>query len=278
MLFLGLALLTMYITKSYYIFNDIEYKDVLDKLIKEEKKRDLDVKLYNQKRIPTKLYNNMFTKPTPWMGYTDDLTKDFIEDEKEDQDEINEIGENTKKLMKQSQTNSNKGEIIKKMIDTNKKEIKKTIETKEQLKTKLVKLLINLEKKEKELKEGIKVLTTDIKDLNDFIGSIDPKTEKDESVLNDYKNMVIFRDDQRKTLAQNKKDYEKTVQDIKDNKKLFEKTERELINEKDASNLLQKKLENQDKKLIDDNKKIKKEIKKNDNKIKAIKTVKSFEL
>ena len=146
------------------------------------------------------------------------------------------------------------------------------------MKTKLVKLLINLEKKEKELKEGIKVLTTDIKDLNDFIGSIDPKTEKDESVLNDYKNMVIFRDDQRKTLAQNKKDYEKTVQDIKDNKKLFEKTERELINEKDASNLLQKKLENQDKKLIDDNKKIKKEIKKNNNKIKAIKTVKSFEL
>ena len=273
MLFLGLALLTMYITKSYYIFNDIEYKDVLNKLIKEEKKRELDVKLYNQKRIPTKLYSNMFTKPTPWMGYTDDLTKDFIEDEKEDQDEINEIGENTKKLMKQSQKNSNKGEIIKKMIDT-----KKTIETKEQLKTKLVKLLINLEKKELELKEEIKVLTTDIKDLNDFIGSIDPKTEKDESVLNDYKNMVIFRDDQRKTLAQNKKDYEKTVQDIKDNKKLFEKTERELINEKDASNLLEKKLENQDKKLIDDNKKIKKDIKKNDNKIKAIKTVKSFEL
>mgnify|MGYP003324191530 CR=1 FL=1 len=62
------------------------------------------------------------------------------------------------------------------------------------------------------------------------------------------------------------------------NKKLFEKTERELINEKDASNLLENKLENQDKKLIDDNKKIKKEIKKNNNKIKAIKTVKSFEL
>ena len=70
-LFVGIIFLTVYITKSHYAFNDMQYNEIVNKLLKEEKRRVLDNQLEIQKGIPTKLFNTMFSKPSPWMGYTD---------------------------------------------------------------------------------------------------------------------------------------------------------------------------------------------------------------
>ena len=37
-LFVGFIFLTIYITKSYYVFNDLQYQEIVNKLLAEEKR------------------------------------------------------------------------------------------------------------------------------------------------------------------------------------------------------------------------------------------------
>ena len=73
-LFFGIIIMTIYITKSY------TYK-IEDSLVKQakldNKKREMDMllKKHNSKR-PSKIFGNMFTEPTVWMGYSDQDTID----------------------------------------------------------------------------------------------------------------------------------------------------------------------------------------------------------
>ena len=78
-IFFGFMLLSSYITKSYYVFNDVEYEKVIDKIIKEEKRRKIKVTKEDNVERPTLIFKNMFQNPSPWMGYTDELTKDYME-------------------------------------------------------------------------------------------------------------------------------------------------------------------------------------------------------
>ena len=55
-LFVGFIFLTIYITKSYYVFNDLQYQEIVNKLLAEEKKRAIDSELVKQEKLPTKMF------------------------------------------------------------------------------------------------------------------------------------------------------------------------------------------------------------------------------
>ena len=121
-LFVGFIFLTIYITKSYYVFNDLQYQEIVNKLLAEEKKRAIDSELVKQEKLPTKMFEIMFKKPTPWMGYTDDLTKDFNDNDKENEKQTSALKDENKDIKKRIAEISNKMTIIKNMSNSIKKE------------------------------------------------------------------------------------------------------------------------------------------------------------
>ena len=169
----GIILLVIYITKSYYLFNDLEYREVVNKLIDEEKRRSVEKQLKYQKKIPTKVFKNMFVNPTPWMGYTDDITKDFNKEESKISEEkkkkkLSEIKTSNKKLQQQKNVNNEKISAVKKLIENNKKEVT-NIKKKKDLEIAVLKFnQIKLEKVKKESKtdEDLTEIEKDIKKNN----------------------------------------------------------------------------------------------------------------
>lgn len=71
-LFFGIILLTIYLTKSYNKPIVLE-EDNLDKKIETE----LD-KHYS--KLPSKRFSNMFENPSLWMGYADIDSKEYLND------------------------------------------------------------------------------------------------------------------------------------------------------------------------------------------------------
>ena len=71
-LFFGIIIMTVYITKSYgnRFNNQIMRKARLD--IKKKEMNKL-LKKHNSER-PSKVFGNMFSEPTVWMGYSDQDT------------------------------------------------------------------------------------------------------------------------------------------------------------------------------------------------------------
>ena len=71
-LFFGIIIMTVYITKSYtYKIED----SIVHQARLNNKKREMEdlLKKHNSKR-PSKIFGNMFTEPTVWMGYSDQDT------------------------------------------------------------------------------------------------------------------------------------------------------------------------------------------------------------
>jgi len=71
-LFFGLLILTSYVTKSYY--SNCNNKIFKEK--KEKKPSTHDSYLEYDSDRPTKVYKQMFTDSSVWMGYTDSDVKD----------------------------------------------------------------------------------------------------------------------------------------------------------------------------------------------------------
>ena len=78
-IFVGFLLLSSYYTKSMYLQDDIDYNNVIRTLIDEEKKRRLKKLDRKKEGRPSNIFKKMFQNPSPWMGYTDELSKDFLE-------------------------------------------------------------------------------------------------------------------------------------------------------------------------------------------------------
>ena len=63
--------MTVYITKSY----TYKIEDSLTQAKLENKRREMNNKLKNHdSKRPSKIFGNMFTEPTVWMGYSDQDT------------------------------------------------------------------------------------------------------------------------------------------------------------------------------------------------------------
>lgn len=71
-LFFGIIIMTVYITKSYG--NRLDGQIMRNARL-DEKKRKMEKLLKNHKsKRPSKVFGNMFLEPTVWMGYSDQDT------------------------------------------------------------------------------------------------------------------------------------------------------------------------------------------------------------
>jgi len=133
----------------------------------------------------------MFSNPSPWMGYTDNLTKDF------------------------NKTNDQKTKKIKK---TNKYKQQKTEESKIELQKKIIKIERSLRK----IQQKISDISNDLVKLDDFLSHIDPDDDNlDPSLLKDFNEMTILKLRQTKSLKRNKEIYENLLLDKKKYNKLL---------------------------------------------------------
>ena len=280
-LFLGLMLLTVYVTKSYYVFNDIQYKEIVNKLLAEEKKRAMDSEVIRQEKLPSNMFEIMFKKPSPWMGYSDDLTKDFNKKDKEDQQQISIIEEENKKIKEEIINVNNKITITKNMIKENKKEqqkLEKQLDKESGLSlTKLFSGISNLQKKQDSIIDEINFIKSEIRDLDSLILKTDPtKNALGPFAIINYKRKVI----KRKTLDKRLQDKYKTYSEIKETiTKIKESTkDKDKSNKTESLKLLGKNLLNQQLKLTEELSELNKKLEKNNNKIKAINSIVSFQI
>lgn len=278
-LFVGFIFLTIYITKSYYVFNDLQYQEIVNKLLAEEKKRAIDSELVKQEKLPTKMFEIMFKKPTPWMGYTDDLTKDFNEKDKETEKEISLIKDENKELKKKISEINNKISITKNMNIENKKEEEKLNKSMDLSEIKILKNINDLQKEQDILVDNINSLTSTLKELDTFVIKTEPikKTLSDE-LYEEYEKKLNNRNILQKkidTLKLNYQSIKDKVTDAKDLQKISGKTSSDQLN---GIRVLEKNLLDQKIKLTDELAKLNKKIEKNNDKIKSLNSITSFEI
>lgn len=275
-LFVGLTFLTFYITKSYYVFNDMNYKDIVNKLIAEEKKRTIDSELVRQDKLPTNMFEIMFKKPSPWMGYSDDLTKDFNKKDNIKQKEIDILENKNKENKKKIIEINNKIAITNDMIKENDKEEKKLLKNKKLSEEINLKKITDLLKKQEFIIDDINLIKPELKKLNSIVTRTEPiKNELNEEEFDEYKRKIV----RRKILYDKIKSKFDSYQY---NKKTLSKLKLDNYNQKDNKSesiiLLGKKIFNQKLNLISELSNINKKIEKNNNKIKSINTIMSFEV
>ena len=276
-LFVGLTFLTFYVTKSYYVFNDMNYKEIVNKLIAEEKKRTIDSELVIQDTLPTNMFEIMFKKPSPWMGYTDELTKDFNKKDNETQKEITELENESKENKRKIIEINNKIEITNEMIKENRKEEEKLLKKDKISESLIIEKITKLQKKQEFIIDDINFIKPELKELNSIVSKTEPiKNKLTEKEMIEYQRKVIKRkllNDKIKNKFDSYQDIKKTLSEMKRTK--YNQTENDLQN---SIILLGKKLFNQKLKLIAELAKVNKKIYKNNNKIKSINSIVSFKV
>ena len=173
-------LLSSYITKSYYVFNDVEYEKVIEKIIKEEKRRKIKVTKEDNVERPTLIFKNMFQNPSPWMGYTDELTKDYMET----QENFANISNPNNDFATQYKSSLSEKEIknIQSKIDRNKETYKKIRKVNEGL-SEQFKILSNHIKNFESKKED----TINVKEFEEWKKSIRIKDNKEKQLVENFK-------------------------------------------------------------------------------------------
>ena len=276
-LFVGLTFLTFYVTKSYYVFNDMNYKEIVNKLIAEEKKRTIDSELVIQDTLPTNMFEIMFKKPSPWMGYTDELTKDFNKKDNETQKEITELENESKENKRKIIEINNKIEITNEMIKENRKEEEKLLKKDKISESLIIEKITKLQKKQEFIIDDINFIKPELKELNSIVSKTEPiKNKLTEKEMIEYQRKVIKRKllyDKIKSKFDSYQNIKKTLSEMKRTK--YNQTENDLQN---SIILLGKKLFNQKLKLIAELAKVNKKIEKNNNKIKSINSIVSFKV
>lgn len=74
-LFFGIILMTIYITKSYSYDIDEKIKQFKRIQMMENKKEEIEAQIRKENSTkPSKIFDKMFSEPTVWMGYSDPNT------------------------------------------------------------------------------------------------------------------------------------------------------------------------------------------------------------
>ena len=276
-LFLGLIFLTVYVTKSYYVFNDIQYKEIVNKLLAEEKKRAIDSEVTRQDKLPSNMFEIMFNKPSPWMGYSDDLTKDFNKKDKEQQQEITILEEENKKFKKEIVNVNNKLSIIKNIVKENKKDEEKLNKDTDSSLAKLFSRINILQKNQDSIIDEINFIKSEIRDLDSQILKTDPnKNDVGPLSIINYKRKVIKRKILDKKLQDKYKNYSEIKKLITKAKKSTK--DKDNSTKTDSIKLLGTNLLNQQLKLTKELSNLSKKLEKNNNKIKGINSIASFQI
>lgn len=193
-IFIGFLLLSSYITKSYYVFNDIEYKNIYEKIIEEEKRRKNEqVKNNLEDKKPTVVFKNMFQHPTPWMGYTDEPTKDYMKSMSDDLviENFSKFDNDEDEILHNIRQVKNEMKNINELKDNKIKKIQKKIDGCEKYSEKFTKINKNLSEK--------------FSILNNYIKSIENKKKEDITLreIEDWKRSIKLRDHNQKKLIEN---------------------------------------------------------------------------
>ena len=278
-LFVGFIFLTIYITKSYYVFNDLQYQEIVNKLLAEEKKRAIDSELVKQEKLPTKMFEIMFKKPTPWMGYTDDLTKDFNDTDKENQKQTSALKDENRDIKKRIAEISNKMTIIKNMSNSNKKEKDKLQKSLNLSDMRILKTINDLQKEQNEIVENINKLSSNLKTLDIYVVNTEPiKDLLSKELLAEYNKKLADRTNTQKRLEIENISYTNLKEKIKKNKTLQKKEGKEESNQINAIEISEKRLLNQKLDLTSELSKLNAKLDENNEKIKSINSITTMQI
>lgn len=278
-LFVGFIFLTIYITKSYYVFNDLQYQEIVNKLLAEEKKRAIDSELVKQEKLPTKMFEIMFKKPTPWMGYTDDLTKDFNDDDKENEKQTSALKDENKDIKKRIAEISNKMTIIKNMSNSNKKEKDKLQKSLNLSDMRILKTINDLQKEQNNVVDNINKLSSKLKTLDIYVVNTEPiKDILSKELLAEYNKKLTDRINAQKRLEIENISYTNLKEKIKKNKTLQKKEGKEESNQINAIEISEKRLLNQKLDLTSELSKLNTKLDENNEKIKSINSITTMQI
>tara|TARA_B100001248_G_scaffold232097_1_gene192841 strand:- start:91 stop:969 length:879 start_codon:yes stop_codon:yes gene_type:complete len=278
-LFVGFIFLTIYITKSYYVFNDLQYQEIVNKLLAEEKKRAIDSELVKQEKLPTKMFEIMFKKPTPWMGYTDDLTKDFNNDDKENEKQTSALKDENKDIKKRIAEISNKMTIIKNMSNSNKKEKDKLQKSLNLSDMRILKTINDLQKEQNNVVDNINKLSSKLKTLDIYVVNTEPiKDILSKELLAEYNKKLTDRINAQKRLEIENISYTNLKEKIKKNKTLQKKEGKEESNQINAIEISEKRLLNQKLDLTSELSKLNTKLDENNEKIKSINSITTMQI
>ena len=278
-LFVGFIFLTIYITKSYYVFNDLQYQEIVNKLLAEEKKRAIDSELVKQEKLPTKMFEIMFKKPTPWMGYTDDLTKDFNDTDKENQKQTSALKDENRDIKKRIAEISNKMTIIKNMSNSNKKEKDKLQKSLNLSDMRILKTINDLQKEQNEIVDNINKLSSNLKTLDIYVVNTEPiKDLLSKELLAEYNKKLADRTNTQKRLEIENISYTNLKEKIKKNKTLQKKEGKEESNQINAIEISEKRLLNQKLDLTSELSKLNAKLDENNEKIKSINSITTMQI
>jgi len=278
-LFVGFIFLTIYITKSYYVFNDLQYQEIVNKLLAEEKKRAIDSELVKQEKLPTNMFEIMFKKPTPWMGYTDDLTKDFNDTDKENQKQTSALKDENRDIKKRIAEISNKMTIIKNMSNSNKKEKDKLQKSLNLSDMRILKTINDLQKEQNEIVDNINKLSSNLKTLDIYVVNTEPiKDLLSKELLAEYNKKLADRTNTQKRLEIENISYTNLKEKIKKNKTLQKKEGKEESNQINAIEISEKRLLNQKLDLTSELSKLNAKLDENNEKIKSINSITTMQI
>ena len=278
-LFVGFIFLTIYITKSYYVFNDLQYQEIVNKLLAEEKKRAIDSELVKQEKLPTKMFEIMFKKPTPWMGYTDDLTKDFNDTDKENQKQTSALKDENRDIKKRIAEISNKMTIIKNMSNSNKKEKDKLQKSLNLSDMRILKTINDLQKEQNEIVDNINKLSSNLKTLDIYVVNTEPiKDLLSKELLAEYNKKLADRTNTQKRLEIENISYTNLKEKIKKTKTLQKKEGKEESNQINAIEISEKRLLNQKLDLTSELSKLNAKLDENNEKIKSINSITTMQI
>ena len=278
-LFVGFIFLTIYITKSYYVFNDLHYQEIVNKLLAEEKKRAINSELVKQEKLPTKMFEIMFKKPTPWMGYTDDLTKDFNDDDKENEKQTSALKDENKDIKKRIAEISNKMTIIRNMSNSNKKEKDKLQKSLNLSDMRILKTINDLQKEQNNVVDNINKLSSKLKTLDIYVVNTEPiKDLLSKELLAEYNKKLADRTNTQKRLEIENISYTNLKEKIKKNKTLQKKEGKEESNQINAIEISEKRLLNQKLDLTSELSKLNAKLDENNEKIKSINSITTMQI
>tara|TARA_E500000178_G_scaffold250079_1_gene246702 strand:+ start:2447 stop:3325 length:879 start_codon:yes stop_codon:yes gene_type:complete len=278
-LFVGFIFLTIYITKSYYVFNDLQYQEIVNKLLAEEKKRAIDSELVKQEKLPTKMFEIMFKKPTPWMGYTDDLTKDFNDGDKENEKQTSALKDENKDIKKRIAEISNKMTIIKNMSNSNKKEKDKLQKSLNLSDMRILKTINDLQKEQNMVVDNINKLSSNLKTLDIYVVNTEPiKDILSKELLAEYNKKLADRINTQKRLEIENISYTNLKEKIKKSKTLQKKGGKEESNQINAIEISEKRLLNQKLDLTSELSKLNTKLDENNEKIKSINSITTMQI
>ena len=278
-LFVGFIFLTIYITKSYYVFNDLHYQEIVNKLLAEEKKRAINSELVKQEKLPTKMFEIMFKKPTPWMGYTDDLTKDFNDTDKENQKQTSALKDENRDIKKRIAEISNKMTIIKNMSNSNKKEKDKLQKSLNLSDMRILKTINDLQKEQNNVVDNINKLSSKLKTLDIYVVNTEPiKDLLSKELLAEYNKKLADRTNTQKRLEIENISYTNLKEKIKKNKTLEKKEGKEESNQINAIEISEKRLLNQKLDLTSELSKLNAKLDENNEKIKSINSITTMQI